>query len=193
MPGIPLFIAEPTGTCRLSLRRFRYRNEPDGHSHDVSVVIDEDAPTSRGRDGWRTVSNDRVPHDDPRWPALCSCGEQFQADDAWQCPEADWYEGGGHRFAWGIGSWDGPPGAMIRAPWRDDSPDNGCPAYVVFLPNGSHWCTREASTMPGSNQLGPQWTVTGTPPNITVSPSIDDRSPSRPWHGWIRDGELIPA
>lgn len=193
MTGIPLFIAEATGTCRLSLRRFCYRDAPDGHSHDVSVVIDEAVPTSRGLDGRRTVSDDRVPHDDPRWPVRCACGEPFQDGDRWQVNEVDWYEGAGHRFAWGIGSWNGPPGAMIRAPWRDSEPDNGCPAHVVFLPNGSTWCTRDPSSVPGGNRLGPQWAITGTPPAITVTPSIDDRNPARPWHGWIRNGELVPA
>lgn len=192
--GIPLFIAEPTGTCQLSLRRFRYREDGAGHFHDASAVIAEDAPaTPRGARGTRPGSSVSVPHDDPRWPVACSCGEPFRPDDEWQVNETEWYQGAGQRFAWGTGSWDGPPGAMIRAEWRDDSTrDNGCPAYIVFLPNGSYWCTRDRSAGDG-NSFGPQWSITGTPPAITVTPSIDDRDPARPWHGWIRDGQLVRA
>lgn len=191
--GVPLFIAGPTGTCRLVLRRFRHATGEDGHFHDAVTVIGEDAPvTPRQPDGRKPADTERVPHDDPRWPAACECGEPFRDNDRWQCLEQEWFEGGGHRFTWGVGSWDGPPGAMIRAEWRDDDPDNGCPAYIVFLPNGSAWCTRDRAARPG-NSFGPQWTITGTPPRITVTPSIDDRDPARPWHGWIRDGVLILA
>jgi hypothetical protein len=188
---IPLWIAEPTGACRLSLRRFRYRESDDGHWHNAATVIDEDAPvTAPGPDGSKPAADGRIPHDDPRWPSHCACGEAFAGDDRWQVNELDWHQGSGGRFAWGTGSWEGLPGAMIRAPWADREPDNGCPAYVIFLPNGSTWCTRDRAATPGA-ALGPQWTVTGVPPLITVSPSIDDRDPSRPWHGWIRAGELV--
>jgi Family of unknown function (DUF6527) len=37
------------------------------------------------------------------------------------------------------------------------------------------------------------WDVTGTPPQITVSPSIFDHSAGREWHGFIRDGEMTAA
>ena len=189
--GIPLFIAEPTGSCRLSLRRFRHREDGSGHFHDASVVIDEDAPvTPDNPDGTKPSTDHRVPHDDPRWAACCDCGEPFTDDDVWQVNELDWYEGGGQRFTWGVGSWDGPPGAMIRATWRDY--DDRPPGWVVFLPNGTYWSTNDRAAREG-NTLGPYWDVTGTPPKITVSPSIDDRSPARPWHGWIRDGMLDPA
>lgn len=189
--SVALFIAEPTGTCRLSLRRFRYGQDGEAHRHDASAVIDENAPeTPAGPDGTRPVTDYRIPRDDPRWPAHCECGEPFQGDDEWQVNELSWYEGGGQHFAWGTGSWDGPPGAMIRAPWRGGS--DGLPAWIVFLPNGTWWCTRDRSAGDG-NQLGPQWSVSGTPPRITVHPSIDDRNPDRPWHGWIRDGQIDPA
>ena len=74
MTGIPLFIAEPTGTCRLVLRRFCYGDRA-GHWHDASAVIGEDEPQSqRDEAGRKLVTGDRVPHDDPRWPAACACG-----------------------------------------------------------------------------------------------------------------------
>jgi hypothetical protein len=192
MAGIPLFIAEPTGTCRLRLRRFRHGGEGESHFHDAAAVIDENAPSSRARlEGRHRAGDDRVPRGDPRWPAACPCGCLFEDDDEWQVNELPWYEGSGHRFAWGIGSWDGPAGAMIRAPWRDDTPDNGCPAWTVFLPNGTTWCTRDQASVPGGGR-GSQWTITGVVPHITVHPSINDQG-TRPWHGWIRNGELVEA
>ena len=191
MAGIPLFIAPPAGTCRLALRRFRYGDPGDGHRHDVTVVVGDDEPcTPRTGDGRKPVSEDRIPHDDPRWPEACDCGELFTAEDQWQVSEREWYEGGGQRFAWGIGSWDGPPGAMIRAAWRDreDRPE----AWVIFLPNGEFWCTNDRASRGAGTELGPYWTVTGTAPDLTVHPSINDTG-AKPWHGWIRDGELAPA
>lgn len=187
--GIPLFIAEPTGTCILRLRRFRYRREGEPpHHHDATVTIGENVTdTSLQPDGTRYTPGDLVPHDDPRWPATCSCGEPFRSADEWQVNEVPWYAGDGQRFAWGIGSWDGPPGAMIRAEWRDQ--EGRPPAWIVFLPNRTYWCTNDRATGEG-NQLGPYWDVTGTAPALTVMPSINDTNPARPWHGWIRDGEL---
>jgi hypothetical protein len=196
MTGVALFLVEPTGTCRLSLRRFRLRDEgSDGHYHNASVIMDENAScTPRRDDGYRSPDDraGRVPHDDPRWPAACeTCGEPFREDDEWQVNELDWYEGGGQRFAWGIGSWDGPPGAVMRAEWRDV--EGRPPAWHICLPNRSWWNTNDRASGDPGTQLGPYWDVTGEAPRFTVSPSIDDRSPSRPWHGWIRDGELVGA
>lgn len=193
MTGIPLFIAAPTRTCRVALRRFRYGDGDAGHRHDMTVIIDEDAPIgARLPDGTQQawVTDERVPHDDPRWPAACECGGLFRPEDRWQVNEQEWHEGGGHRFTWGVGSWDGPAGAMIRTPWRDR--ENRPAAWTIFLPNGTTWNTDDRAAREG-NQLGPYWEVTGEAPRITVSPSIDDRDPNRPWHGWIRDGRLIPA
>ncbi len=36
-----------------------------------------------------------------------------------------------------------------------------------------------------------RWTVTGEPPNITVSPSIYFPHEPGGWHGWLRDGVLV--
>jgi hypothetical protein len=76
-----------------------------------------------------------------------------------------------------------PPGTMYRNPeW--DEPDREC--WAVVLPNGNVWRTTDRAA--GDHRM---WDVTGTPPNITVTPSIDDRWPSNPWHGFITNGELV--
>jgi hypothetical protein len=185
-----LFIAQPDGTCRLALRRYRHGDSGDSHRHDTTVFIDDNATElGRDHDGIRRTPRDLVPHDDPRWPGTCGCGEPFTDLDEWQVIQQSWYEGGGHRFPWGIGAWDGPPGAMIRATWRDI--EGRPPAWTVFLPNGTFWSTNDRASA-GGNGIGDYWEVTGEAPAITVHPSIDDRG-SRPWHGWIRDGQFINA
>jgi hypothetical protein len=44
---------------------------------------------------------------------------------------------------------------------------------------------------------GPPWTVSGDPPTLTAAPSIRiwmryQGVDHELWHGWIRDGELLP-
>lgn len=75
------------------------------------------------------------------------------------------------------------PGDMWR--WPDQDRD-GRECWVVMLPERHCWY----STMQATGGGG--WEVTGTPPNITVTPSIWCNPPEG-WHGWIRDGELVPA
>lgn len=66
--------------------------------------------------------------------------------------------------------------------WRDEH----C-GWAVVLPNRTVWYSGIASSS------GAMWTTTGEAPNLTVTPSINDTDPNRPWHGWIRNGELVPA
>ena len=79
------------------------------------------------------------------------------------------------------------PGAMWR--WPDLDAD-GREAWVVVLPNeaGIWWTTYYAT---GTEQM---WEVTGEPPNITVSPSINagDGPGKGNWHGFITDGVMTP-
>jgi hypothetical protein len=81
-------------------------------------------------------------------------------------------------------------GALLKAGdmWREPAVDNEQgECWAIVLPNRTVWY----STVSASD--GAYWQVTGTAPNITVHPSIDDRDPSRPWHGWIINGELVGA
>lgn len=188
---VPLVIFRPTGRCVIRLRRFRYGDPGGGHPCDATATVMQDAEERlRKPDGRRYVTSqdERFPPEDPRWPASCACGREFAPADRSQVNELSWYEsGGGARFAWGIGSWDGPPGAMIRSEWRDVP--GRPPAWAVFLPNGSAWNTNHRLS-PGD---GGYWDVTGEAPLLTVLPSINDGDPARPWHGWIREGMLVRA
>lgn len=183
MTGIPLRIAEPTGRYRRDLRR--YRGKPNGTCAaggycDITVTIGEvgDAELHHG-DTW--------PHDDPRWPAACAaCGYLFAPDDAWQRNDNEIYRlPDGSEFAfWGAFGKAAPAGTMIRATWYDEFTEQPGESWIVSLPDGGEWITTQKATGGG------YWDVHGTPPNITVSPSIWHNSPHG-WHGWIRSGELV--
>lgn len=59
------------------------------------------------------------------------------------------------------------------------------PCWVVRLPGGGYlFHTNETS------RDGGYWAVSGDPPNITVTPSINVGPEI--WHGWITDGALSP-
>ena len=91
------------------------------------------------------------------------------------------------------GWWHKPEtwGAMWRVP-EDDLLDRE--SWCIVLPNAAGiWHTTEHASLrelPHGNQAGPLWTVTGTPPKITVSPSID--AGQYGWHGFINDGVMTP-
>lgn len=77
-------------------------------------------------------------------------------------------------------------GDMWRVPTKDQ-PDREC--WAILLPNGAGvWLTIEEAGGTDQQGWGP-WSVTGTPPNITVSPSIDAGGL---WHGTITNGEMSP-
>ncbi|MGA9860062.1 MAG: hypothetical protein WBQ18_19510 [Solirubrobacteraceae bacterium] len=77
------------------------------------------------------------------------------------------------------------PGTMYRDPKQDR---DGREAWVVVLPNGHRWATTEKAS--GSDDLF-GWEVSGEPPRITVTPSINDQWPGNPWHGHITNGEFV--
>lgn len=98
------------------------------------------------------------------------------------------------------------PGMMWRYP-HGDTGSREC--WWIVLPNTKpqapgyaseiSWRTTDRASKPPHEM----WEVSGTPPLITVSPSIDaecwvvrDGQEIREgsyWHGWIRNGELTPA
>lgn len=103
---------------------------------------------------------------------------------------------------------DGPPapwagGREAGMMWRDPRYDDaGCECWWIVLPNDRPgegateitWRTTDRS----SDAPHEMWEVTGTPPLITVTPSIDVEFWTRDgvrdgsyWHGFITDGELV--
>lgn len=186
MNGIPLRIAEPTGRCQRSLRRFSYSSRvqcpQQASGCDASTHIEIVTAGER-------VHSDNWPHDDPRWPLACAaCGRQFTAEDEWQRNDNEIYrlpDGTEFVFSRSLGRC-APPGTMIRAAWYDEYAGRPGESWLIALPDGGDWITTQQA------KGGGNWTVTGTPPAITASPSIFHNAPTG-WHGWVRDGELVAA
>jgi hypothetical protein len=98
------------------------------------------------------------------------------------------------------------PGMMWRYPSGDEA---GRECWWIVLPSTRprapgyasevSWRTTDRASSPPHEM----WAVSGVPPLIAVSPSVDaecwgmrDGQPAREgsyWHGWIRDGALVDA
>ena len=188
MTGVPLRIAEPTGRYQRRLRRFTYgsKSECPGYryGHDGSAVIGE-VPGAE----HEPVRGDSWPHDDPRWPAACErCGHQFADADEWQRSDDEVFrlpDGTEFAFTGSLGM-VAPPGTMVRAAWYDGHAGQPGESWLIALPDGGDWITTQVA------KGGGFWTVTGTAPNLTATPSIFHNAPTG-WHGWLRDGELVSA
>lgn len=184
--GVALQIAEPTGWYQRLLRRFTFGHRsgtpcpvygPWGHDASVDIGNVTEAEAVHG-DNW--------PHDDPRWPPAClGCGYLFTDGDEWQRNDCLIYRMPDGRVFTNWGQTPKPIGAMIRIPWYDRH-GNGGESWLCILPDGGQWITTQTATGGGS------WQVSGTPPKITVSPSIWHDQPGG-WHGHIRDGVMEPA
>lgn len=185
--SIPLRIAEPTDRAQRYLRRWRsgdLHSCQDGGYCNANALLSEIPLAER-----REASADDWPHDDPGWSRTCErCPYEFGEADHWQRHDDRVYQlpDGADVVWWGGSVKDVPPGTMIRATWYDDFAAGCGESWLVVLPDGGTWITTQSATGGGC------WTVTGTPPAITVSPSIWHNSPAG-WHGWIRDGELVGA
>lgn len=185
--GIPLRIAEPTGRYERRLRRYTFSPGnacPSGMGHTASAVIG-----MVGEDEHQPVTGDLHPHDDSRWPGTCEhCGYVFADADQWQLSDKAIYrlpDGSEFTFSRSLGMC-APPGTMIRAWWFDEHAEVPGESWLIALPDGGDWCTTQRAAGGG------HWTVTGTAPDITATPSVWHNSPSG-WHGWVRNGELVPA
>ncbi len=180
MSEVRCFLVVDTDRDRLELRRYAPNTSCPGPSsyHNESVPIGESA--SQG-----AVESGKGPYEgDPRWPARCSCGYEFQPADQWQVFRSSIYrrEETGEEWI----SRELPPGAMYDAPWWHDhhaGPD-GKSLMLCLPPNGGH---RDIWHIDGEASNGPGWQRTGEPPNMTATPSI--QTPR--YHGWLRNGVLV--
>lgn len=112
---------------------------------------------------------------DERWPAKCECGYEFKDDDDWQVLGRQLWENdaGEQRILdrpWRskeqLPMWE--PGAMFDAWWMSDyakGPD-GLHLSVTLPPDGHVW------HIDGPSISGGRWARTGTPPLVSVTPSI---------------------
>jgi hypothetical protein len=106
----------------------------------------------------------------------------YGVGDAWFATKRD--DGQWHAFPDGY-AWP------LRIAANYDRDNAGRPPLVVMLPGEHLHCVDTAATSGGDG-----WKVTGTPPRITVNPSIAISYPGHPemhrfgYHGWIRDGVI---
>jgi hypothetical protein len=191
MSSVKCFMITPTGRAARWLRRFQGAEEIgvrlcEPNSYHNAMVRIEDTDVIQGE---RSISIDPMtwPEDDPRWPARCEhCGYEFAGMHGGQLFYAQIYKTPDGKEVSIHGSKlpgieQAPPGSMYYADWLKPyhtSPDGH--SLAVMTPAGV-WLidlkTKDAN-----------WTRTGTPPNVTATPSIriGDR-----YHGWLKNGELV--
>lgn len=176
----PCFLVERSGRTRLALRRYAdsdLRGRCTGgwwHNAATETGIVDDpqglipSVSLGARDGQRKA--------DPRWPTHCKCGYAFQPDDEWQ-ESVQWL----YRLPDGreVAEHELPVGAMRIEDGEHRMGREG-QHVIVTLPGALHW------DVDGPSRQGGLWDRTGTPPNVTASPSI--LVPG--YHGWLRAGVL---
>lgn len=161
---------EPTVFCRREFRRFVFSSKdkfcPLG-CHDASVVIDDRL--------FLNADDSTIPDEDvmkdPRWPSHCPCGYMFQLGDEWQDNHFRLWSGAPDGKEYALRDKLLPPGAC-----RVD--EDGL--IFVRLPDGEDFC-------PNLTWSKERWTVSGVPPHLTVSPSINAVGT---YHGYISAGVL---
>lgn len=171
-----------THRVRLELRRYAGGDCVTGWGyHNASVPFGEAAEVVTP-DGYLKALT--APADAP-WPTTCDhCPYFFLSTDQWQCNQHSIYESAGQMWV----DKDLPPGAIREAWWlgeADQGPDGK--AYLMRLPGEARldWSIYGYST----DEPRIKWTVTGTLPAITVSPSVNAEGV---WHGFINGGVLNP-
>ena len=188
MPNVVCFFLDRLPKIRRRLRRFTMNRDCPVQSPDKVSCCNASAPLDEIGYTNEIIEWFDWTHLDERWPKQCAaCGYVFVADDNWQVASDFIYRrtDTGEELVWR----DAPAGAMIdchwmRPHWR--GPDGLC--LMVKLPNGCEWIVDgPAASQDDKSKAG--WTRTGTPPNVTATPSIL----ARDYHGFLRDGVLVDA
>ncbi len=179
MGGWKCFLLRESSICRRELRRYAEGPCSLGfHLHDVIVVID---PEISGLEEGAFLEGDFK--SDPRWPVQCLCGRPFTPTDHWQVHVHRLYHGAPDQKLYAIHDKDLPPGAIWEEPWRAKrgwvGPDGR--SYMVRLPTRVNFPIDEAAADGG------RWTRSGTPPHLTVEPSIHEVGR---YHGHLKSGIL---
>ena len=184
----PAILLTPTMKASLSLRRICFDPcpaKPYGmESHDARTFIGTTAITITGHDvyTWHIMEKEPPPTD-PRWPTICQCGYAFTEGDYRQMSSHRLYTPEGRNEELTIR--EARPGMIWNAPWligayrmHPSGPDGQF--LIMRLPDGQEWA------IDGPSTNGPGWIRVGTPPLLTVTPSIL----SKDYHGFLTAGVL---
>lgn len=193
MAAVRCFLLTPTDRVARWLRRSTSALavgvrlcEPAG-VHEAATRI-EDGPLVLGEGGAIGTEPLNWPPEDPRWPKKCRhCDHAFPGLRGGQLLYHRLYR----TPEWNLvvtcpapppGINAAPVGAMWFSEWQGNrgfqGPDGRC--LCLMTPEGE-WCI----DAPGSDRS--TWTRTGTPPDVTVTPSVRfDR-----WRGKVENGFLI--
>lgn len=192
MDPIQCYMLEPLQKVRLHLRRYSagvYTCPLPYKYHNAMVLLREEPCEG----SLAHCSSFLTPEEkaDPNWPKVCDCGYLFTDEDAWQHFRSHVYRrtDTGEEMILS----EAPPGAMWNADWMLTDkgrkpgdlycgPDGLC--LIIKTPGGEWMIDGPASNGPEGK---PCWTRSGTPPNLTATPSILCGG----FHGWLRDGRLV--
>jgi hypothetical protein len=208
---IECFLIEPTDQYWRMLRRYVSDLNrpcpacPDAY-HNAEVLIDTVEAESHP-----TTSDDPAMRDDPRWPTTCDrCDYTFVETDERQVSHDQQYvdrrtglvytiHGSHHVPRPHVPIEAAPDGAIWRATWYEDMPEftgSDGHSYIVRTPGGD-WAVDGPSTdhasRPQPKRTGGGWQRHGSPPFLTVRPSILlGKKPDGSWtyHGFLTNGFL---
>lgn len=212
--GCACYWLEPTGVVRLALRQFTFslpageeaprpshRNCPaqaPGRGCDATVDLEDELPLAlvehEDAEGERyrgLNEGDRaIPHDDPRWPLICSaCAQPFLEDDQWQVNFKEVYTRSDTGETVAFRGYGDPEfrGALFDSWYLHGGPRAGVGpdgiALVAILPNGIEW------HVDGEATGGGYWSRVGDPREpltLSVTPSIQGGD----YHGYLTSGRL---
>lgn len=183
--SVTCFLVEETSRAIRYLRRFTFPEHPCSATKwgCNAVVWIGEHESVRTEEGFYRVIPVEIYQGDPRWPTVCeACSQPFSDNAEWMVNQEPLYlkKETGERWK----KRDLPPGAMYNAWWMPPewSGKDGL-SLVVVLPDSIHW------TMDCPSPNGKPWQRTGIAPTITATPSI--LTPR--YHGWLRDGVLVPC
>lgn len=195
MADIKCFLLKPTGFAARSLRRYAGGSTcpgPAGYHNAYAPLGVVSTEVAKGSKAWaRTVSGDRWPHDDIRWPKACECGYVFRERDEWQVFVENEY--GRQDTGEVMTLRSAPHGAMYLAEWMAGHGSSiymkrraGLPHLFVKTPGGE-W------DVDGPSSNGNGWSWEGDPPNVTARPSIGMSFEDGRWkyHAYLTAGVLI--
>jgi hypothetical protein len=205
--GIRCFLVEPTKWDRLRIARStRSGCRKSAFGHHSKWVTTEIRLRHHKRRAVNRPPLNRVPsHRSRLWPKTCAaCRYRFKPKDDWDaCADLLYAPADGSLEPQTLNEM--PAGAMWYADWfsaKSLPPEKRGPKGKILTPDGrvlvvktpgGEWIVDYYST-PASGELGLGWTRTGSVRNgtVTASPSIRIGEPER-YHGWLRNGYLVPA